>query len=171
MSTHQNLEAQFRDQIETLNERKRISASIIREVIDECVKTHGFPPTAISCHEPSSEMPDGAGHSPSWVIKEKPNGSWGLNLAFRLGSQDGSYAYMIAIVRPEVRFEESQIELGFTQGNASVQYGNSPESNTAAIAEFAEHVVKEVSNAIRALGEPQEKSKCISGFYPGSARQ
>jgi len=164
-STYDDLHHKFSAHLADYNDQKRRAADILNRLIAVCVEQHGVPCEHISCHPPSSDIPEDRGRPPAWVIEQKPNGSWGLNLVIRIGSSVGGSGYMVSATRPEVLFDGSHAELRLADDATPTIIDATDEAS--ALRTFATRVIKHIEKSIFLLGKPQDQQRRIVGFHSG----
>lgn len=133
-----------------------------------CIEEHAFPANCVwfaplSEEEPPETMPE-TPSSPHEAISEEEDGTWSLNLNFRIDTDNRPGGFLVCRLRPLVRFSGDAIFLETKGDAASVEYGDLPEEQEVTIKRFTREILKELEGLID-LFKPEGNSRArVIGF-------
>jgi hypothetical protein len=168
-TTYDDLRKKFHTHIDKENDEENKAADIVWRVIECCRKNHGVPVEAIKCHPPSDEVQESGGQfDPRSGLRKMPSGMWTLDLVLQIGDRNLHQSWVIAAVRPEIRFSDNNIELSFKGDSRKFPFGGKPEDQERMIGEYAETAMQNFAKTIQLLDEPENGPRRAIGFHAAS---
>ena len=152
-TTYDDLRKKFNTHIDKENDEEREASEILWRVIECCRKNHGVPTDGLKCHPPSDEVQQtGGDFNPLFGLRKMPSGVWTLDLALQIGDRNLHQSWVVAAIRPEIRFDDNDIELTFKGDSPKFHFGDKLEDQERVIAEYAEIAMQNFGKAIQREG-------------------
>ena len=166
MNSYARLKQQFEEHLDRYNIQRNKAIKLLIKVAETCIQQHGVPAENIFVHPASAEILEGPTHSVMLVIEQKPNGAWGLNLNIQVGKRSEGNGYMVVVVRPEIYFNGSELELGFVDDLERVCLQDVEAEYAKATEVLAGRIMDRVSKMIVHLekGDSELRSQIV--FHP-----